>query len=166
MYVAFINNLDCSKRFSFHGHPSTSKFLVRYIWLYVYVMSRTLFRVNLHSRVAWLSRNSFLKKGSKSEVWVIENWTWTNNELGRRRKLNYLAKFVKWLRCVGSTYLNGAFDYGFIMSHALLRVNPNSIVAWMSRKSLLETDSKSDVQLTATSFELKTSYFGNEYWTI
>ena len=29
IYVAFINNADCPKRFSFDGHPSTSKFLFR-----------------------------------------------------------------------------------------------------------------------------------------
>ena len=36
-------------------------------WLYVLVMSRTRFRVNPHSIVAWMSRNSLLKAGTKSE---------------------------------------------------------------------------------------------------
>ena len=36
--------------------------------LYVLVMSRTCFRVNLHSIVAWMSRNSLLEAGAKSEV--------------------------------------------------------------------------------------------------
>ena len=35
-----------------------------------YIMSRTRFRVNLHSTVAWMSRNSLLEAGVKSEVWV------------------------------------------------------------------------------------------------
>ena len=49
-------------------HPSSSKENYRKIyyealdWLYVLVMSRTRFRV------AWMSRNSFLKAGAKSEV--------------------------------------------------------------------------------------------------
>ena len=41
---------------------------VCHIRLYVLVMSRTRFRVNLHSIVAWMSRNSLLKTGAKSEV--------------------------------------------------------------------------------------------------
>ena len=36
--------------------------------LYVLVMSCTCFRVNLHSIVAWMSRNSLLEAGAKSEV--------------------------------------------------------------------------------------------------
>ena len=40
------------------------------IWLYVLVMSRTRFRVNPHSIVSWMSRNSLLKAGVKSEVSV------------------------------------------------------------------------------------------------
>ena len=35
--------------------------------LYVLVMSRTRFRVNPHSIVAWMSRNSLLEAGAKSE---------------------------------------------------------------------------------------------------
>ena len=36
-------------------------------WLYVFIMSRTRFRVNPHSIVAWMSRNSLLEAGAKSE---------------------------------------------------------------------------------------------------
>ena len=38
------------------------------IWLYVLVMSRTRFRMNPHSIVAWTSRNPLLKALVKSEV--------------------------------------------------------------------------------------------------
>ena len=41
--------------------------LHRLIWLYVVVMSRARFRVNPHSIVAWISRNSLLEAGAKSE---------------------------------------------------------------------------------------------------
>ena len=34
-------------------------------WLYVLIMSRSRFRVNLHSIVAWISRNSMLEAGAK-----------------------------------------------------------------------------------------------------
>ena len=38
------------------------------IWLYVLIMSRTRFRVNPHSIITWLSRNSLLKTGPISEL--------------------------------------------------------------------------------------------------
>ena len=38
------------------------------IWLYVLIMSSTHFRVNPHSIAAWMSRNSLLETGVKSEV--------------------------------------------------------------------------------------------------
>ena len=38
---------------------------VRYIWLYVFIMSCMHFRVNSHSIVAWMSRNSLLRIGAK-----------------------------------------------------------------------------------------------------
>ena len=40
----------------------------KFDWLYVVVMSRTRFRVNPHSIVVWMSRNSLLEAGAKSEV--------------------------------------------------------------------------------------------------
>ena len=49
------------------------EFIFCYIkdWLYVLVVLRTRFRVNPHSIVAWMSRNSLLEAGAKSEVTVI-----------------------------------------------------------------------------------------------
>ena len=41
---------------------------VRCIWLYVLIMSRTYFRVNAHSIVAWMSRKTLLKSGAISET--------------------------------------------------------------------------------------------------
>ena len=40
---------------------------LRCIWLYVFFMSRTSLRVNPHSTVAWMSRNSLLEAGAISE---------------------------------------------------------------------------------------------------
>ena len=48
-------------------------------WLYVLVMSRTRFRVNLHSIIVRMSRNSLLAAGAKSEVLSDCNWTQTHN---------------------------------------------------------------------------------------
>ena len=38
------------------------------------------------------------------------NWTRTHSHLVHKRTLNHLAKMVKRLSCVVSTYLYGAFD--------------------------------------------------------
>ena len=40
---------------------------VRCIWSYVFIMSRSSFRVNPHSTVGWISRNSLLEAGAISE---------------------------------------------------------------------------------------------------
>ena len=37
-------------------------------WMYVFVVSRTRFKVNAHPIVAWMSKNSFLEAGAKSEI--------------------------------------------------------------------------------------------------
>ena len=50
-------------------------------WLYVLIMSRTRFRVNPHSIVAWISRNSLLETGAKSEVLSDCNGTRTHNHI-------------------------------------------------------------------------------------
>ena len=44
-----------------------------------------------------------------------------------------------------------------VMSRTLFRVNPRSIVAWMSRNSLLEAGAKSEGEVTATGFEPRTT---------
>ena len=59
---------------------------------------------------------------------------WTHNHLVCKWTLNHLAKLSKWLSCFVSTYLCGAFDSIFT-SRMHFRVNPHSIVAWMSRNS-------------------------------
>ena len=66
-------------------------------------MSRTRFIVNPHSR-------------SSHKIWSSKDckWTPTLNHLVRKRTLNHLAKLVKSLSCVLSTYLNGAFDCMFL----------------------------------------------------
>ena len=43
---------------------------VWYIWLYVFVMSRTRFRLNPHSIVSWMWRKSLLKVAAESDVQV------------------------------------------------------------------------------------------------
>ena len=69
------------------------------IWLYVHIMSRTCFRVNPHSRVAWMTRNSLLK--NMYDIWSLSdcNGTRIQNHLVRKRTPNHLTKQAKWLSC-------------------------------------------------------------------
>ena len=52
------------------------------------------------------------------------------------------------------------------MSRSGFRVNPHSIVAWMSKNSLLDEDEKSEGEVTATGLEPRTTSFLNEQSTI
>ena len=63
-------------------------------------------------------------------------------------------------------YLRQIRLYVLVMSHRRFRVNPHTIVAWVSRNSLLEAGAKSEVCMTATGLELTTTYFVNEHSTI
>ena len=77
---------------------------VRCICLYVIIISRTCFRVNPQSRVAWMSGNSLLKTDTKSEVIVKVAATGLEltSTLIRERTLKHLAKLTKWLSFVVS----------------------------------------------------------------
>ena len=55
--------------FEYAGVVSLLKIgLSPFYFLYVLIMSRTCFGVNSHSIVAWMSRNSLLEAGTKSEL--------------------------------------------------------------------------------------------------
>ena len=84
---------------------------------------------------------------SRRESWSLSDWTYSNSErlssytntqpFGRTSQMielcsEYLPVWCIWL-------------YVFVMSRTRLRVNPHSIVAWMSRKSLLKARAKSEV---------------------
>ena len=78
---------------------------VRYIWLYVVIMSRTSFRVNLDSIVC-LNVKDFLSP-SRHHMWGLSdsNEMRTQNHLVCKGTQTHLAKLTKWLSCVVSTYL-------------------------------------------------------------
>ena len=56
--------------------------------------------------------------------------------------------------------------YLLFMLRTRFRVNPHSIVAWMSRKPLLEGGEKSPGEMIATGLEPRTALFLNEHSTI
>ena len=70
--LGLLNESASSKKKIFRNNQSS--FITKEVrkaimtWLYVLIMSRTRFWVNLHSIFAWMSRNSFLETGAISEV--------------------------------------------------------------------------------------------------
>ena len=61
------------------------------------------------------------------------------NHLVRKRTLNHLAKLAKWLSCVVSAYLYGAFNCVFFSCHIRVLKWIYTLNAWMSKNSLLKT---------------------------
>ena len=57
---------------------------------------------------------------SRREIWSLSdsNWTRTHNHLVHKPTLDHLAKLARWLSCVVSFYLYGAFDCMFLSCHA------------------------------------------------
>ena len=80
----------------------------RSVWLYAIIMSHTCFRMNPHSIVCLNVKELFAR--NRHDIWSLSdsNGIRTHNHLVRKRKLNHLAKLVKWLSCVVSAYLYGA----------------------------------------------------------
>ena len=91
---------------------------------------------------------------SRQQIWKLSDCqlTRTQNHLVPKRRLNHLAKLTNWLSCDSSIwFVIHLFDssiwciwlYVLVMSRTRFRVNPDSIVAWMSRSSLLKAGAKS-----------------------
>ena len=60
---------------------------------------------------------------SRHHIWSLSDSSEirTHNLLVRKRTLNHLAKLAKWLSCVVSTYLYGAFDGMLLFALKLVR---------------------------------------------
>ena len=85
--------------------------------MYVFIMSRTRFRVNPH--YSWLNVKEFLTR-SRHKIWTLSNcnWTRTHNHLVRKRTLNHLAKLAS------CSHLNfrfcACFEQGFLWHPATI----------------------------------------------
>ena len=119
-----------------------------YEWsiLYVIIMSRTSFRVSLHSIVRLNVKEPLPR--DRRHIWSLSdnNVIRTQNHLVCKLTLNHLTKLAKWLSCVISTYLYSAFDC--MLSSCRVRVSEWTYTlqfAWMSRNSLLKEGASSDV---------------------
>ena len=93
--------------------------------LYVIIMSRMSFRVNLHPVVCLNVKE--LLTWSGCHIWSLSdsNVIWTHNHLVCNQTPNHLARLARWLGCVVSTYLYGAFDC-FLLPCMSSRVNLHS----------------------------------------
>ena len=93
--------------------------------LYVIIMSRMSFRVNLHPVVCLNVKE--LLTWSRCHIWSLSdsNVIWTHNHLVCNQTPNHLARLARWLGCVASTYLYGAFDC-FLLPCMSSRVNLHS----------------------------------------
>ena len=87
---------------------------VRCIWLHVLIMSKYAFQSEL-TLCNCLNVKKLLAP-NRCDIWSLSdcNGTRTHNRLVRKRTLNHLAKWAKWLSCVVSTYLYGAFYCMFL----------------------------------------------------
>ena len=77
---------------------------------YAFQSESTLYSsLNVKELLAW----------NRHKIWNLSdcNGTQTHNHLVCKWTLNHLAKLAKWLSCVVSTYLYGAFDCMFLLCH-------------------------------------------------
>ena len=64
-----------------------------------------------------MSKNLLLETGAISEVLRDSKGIPTHNHLVHKQVLNHLAKLIKQLSCVMSTYLYGVLDYTLSSCH-------------------------------------------------
>ena len=84
-------------------------------------------------------KSSWKERTSKRSFYDC-NWTQAYNHLVHKQTIKHFVKLV-FIFCF---YFHFHFFF-LIKSHTRFRVNPHSIVAWMSSNSLLEADAKSEV---------------------
>ena len=93
------------------------------IWLYVITVSCMSFRMNL-LLIVCLNVKELLAR-SRYPIWSLSdsNRIPNYNHLFRKETLKHLAKLAKWLSCVVSTYLYGAFDCMVLSCQIRVTVN-------------------------------------------
>ena len=79
-------------------------------------------------------RSFLLEKGAISEVQVTTRFL-NPQPLSPKRTLNQLTKLVKWLSCIVSIYLYGAFDCVFLSCHIC-------VLEWIYSLQLPESQEK------------------------
>ena len=103
--------------------------------MYTFQSESTLYScLNIKELLAW----------NWHDIWSLRssNAMWPHNHLVRKWTLNHLAKLAKWLSCVASIYLYGAFDCMLLSCHV-------HISEWI--KELLEIQATIDCRFTLKS---------------
>ena len=116
---------------------------------------------------------------NRHSIWSLSNYsgTWTHNHLLHKPTLNCLAKLVKWLSCVVSTYLYSAFDCLFSSCHILFSEwihtlllpehkdlhTQNSCEAWLNGWVFIYEVSGYGFESHCSHFN-KTVFIKNAYW--
>ena len=112
-HILCINGRSVSLCRSFRFLIKSYKLQLKYVFDIQNLVLRSCasFRVNPHFIVS-LNVKEFLAR-SRCHIWNLSdsNGIRTHNHLVRKQTLNHLAKLTKWLSCIASTYLYGAFDY-------------------------------------------------------
>ena len=90
---------------------------VRYIWLYVIIMSRTSFRVDIYYIVCLNDKELLARRNRRIRTLSDNIEIEIHKHLVRKRKFNYLAKLAKWFSRVVITYTYGAFDFMILLCH-------------------------------------------------
>ena len=106
----------------------------------VIIMSRTSFRVNTESIVC-LNVTELLAR-SRRHIWTLRysNDIQTHNHLVCKRTVNRLTQLAKWLSCVVSTYMYGAFGC-MLLSRDVRKLEWIHTLwfSWMSKKLLVRS---------------------------
>ena len=112
----------------------------------VIIMSRTSFRVNTESIVC-LNVTELLA-WSRRHIWTLRysNDIQTHNHLVCKRTVNRLTQLAKWLSCVVSTYMYGAFGC-MLLSRDVRKLEWIHTLwfSWMSKNFLFEAIAISEI---------------------
>ena len=103
---------------------------VRYIWLYVLVTYAFQSESTLYSCLIVKD----LLPQNRRKIWSLSdsNWTRIHNHLAFNWTISHLANLAKWLSCVVSIYLYGAFDCMFLCSISMhLTVYSGNYSVWI-----------------------------------
>ena len=77
---------------------------------------------------------------NRRKSWSLSdcNWTRPHNQLVGKRTLKHLAKQTKWMSCVVTTYLYGAFDCMFLSCHVQVQLRSlEKCISWKKNKKYL-----------------------------
>ena len=116
------NHLHHQQRFN--HLTKLTKLLICVVSIYLHGASNCMFlSFHMHDSELFHTRQLPEWEGTscskQKNIWGMSdcNSTWTHNHIVHKQTLNHLGKLPKWLSCVASTYLQGAFVCMFFSCH-------------------------------------------------